>query len=170
MKRQTAPAATIMHFTLLLLISLVLHGCAILGPMEEPGTPRPQPSTPRPQPGEPAPQPGAPVPQQTPPAMQTGPARSLYAQANEALAAGHPGQAEMLLERALRIEPGNAQFWHALGQSKYDQGEFAQAVQFCLKSESLARDNGGLGQRNRVLLGKAYRKLGDVENAEKFGQ
>lgn len=163
MKRQTAPAATIMHFALLLLISLVLHGCAILGPVEKPGTPRPQP-------GAPLPQPGAPAPQQTPPAVQTGPARSLYAQANEALAAGHPGQAEMLLERALRIEPGNAQFWHALGQSKYDQGEFAQAVQFCLKSESLARDNGGLGQRNRELLGKAYRKLGDVENAEKFGQ
>lgn len=147
---------------LLLLVVLVLPSCAIQHPVQRPGTPVP---IERPDVPVPIERPQVPVPQ--PPAVQSGPARSLYASANEALASGHPGQAEMLLERALRIEPRNAQYWHLLAQSKYAQGDFGQTVQFCHKSESLAGNNNKLRQSNRSLLQQAYRKLGDTEQAEK---
>jgi Flp pilus assembly protein TadD len=124
----------------------------------------------RPQPSAPIERPEAPGQVQPPPSVQTGPARSLHVKANEALAAGHADKAEMLLERALRIEPRNALLWHLLGQSKYAQGDFAQAVQFCRKSESLAGNNTKLREYNRSLLQKAYRKMGNTEQAERLSR
>ena len=142
---------------LLLLVLLVLSSCAVQQPAHR---------------GRPAPieGPKASVPIQPSPSVQSGPARSLYAKANEAMASGHPAQAEMLLERALRIEPRNALYWHLLAQSKYAQGDFGQAVQFCNKSESLAGNNNQLRQDNRNLLQQAYSKQGDTEQAEKFSR
>ena len=64
----------------------------------------------------------------------------------------------MLLERALRIEPRNALYWHLLAQSKYAQGDFGQTVQFCRKSVSLAGNNNKLRQDNRNLLQQASSK------------
>ena len=150
---------------LLLLVFLVLPSCAIQHPIERPGTPVPIERQGVPVPIE---RPQVPVPQ--PSAVQSGPAHSLYANAKEALASGHPGQAEMLLERALRIEPRNAQYWHLLAQSKYAQGDFGQTVQFCRKSESLAGNNSKLRQSNRSLLQQAYSKLGNTEQAEKLSR
>ncbi len=153
---------------LLLLIFLALHGCAVQVP-----TPRPEPPAPIERPEPPTPPigiPETPVPTQPPTSIQKGPAQSLFAQAESARQSRQPGQAEILLERALRIEPRNAQYWHTLGQIKYDQGDFGQAVQFCLKSDSLARNNNELRQSNRNLLEQAYRKLGDTEKAEKLSQ
>ena len=77
-----------------------------------------------------------------------------------ALDAGQPGQSEILLERALRIEPGNALYWHALGRAKYDMGDYAQAVQFCRKAESKLTGHPDLARQNRELLESAYYKLG----------
>lgn len=153
---------------LLLLIFLVLPGCALRPPLQHPQAPPPIQHPEAPLPSQRPESPDVPI--QPPPSVQTGPAHSLYAEAKEALASGHPGQAEMLLERALRIEPRNAFYWHLLGQSKFAQGEFAQAVQFCHKSESLARDNGELRSYNRSLLAQAYKKLEDIENAKKVSQ
>lgn len=129
----------------LLLVLLVLSSCAVQQPAHR--------EKPAPIAG-----PKASVPIQPAPSIQSGPARSLYAKANEALTAGHPGQAEMLLERALRIEPRNALYWHLLAQSKYAQGDFGQTVQFCRKSESLAGNNNKLRQDNRNLLQQASSK------------
>jgi len=150
---------------LLLLVFLVLPSCAVQHPIQRPGTPVPIERQGVPVPIE---RPQVPVPQ--PPSVQSGPAHSLYTNANEALASGHPGQAEMLLERALRIEPRNAQYWHLLAQSKYAQGDFGQTVQFCRKSESLAGNNNKLRQSNRSLLQQAYSKQGDTDQAEKLSR
>ena len=152
---------------LLLLVFLVLPSCAVQHPIQRPGTPVPIERQGVPVPIE---RPEASVPIQPSPSVQSGPAHSHYAKANEALASGHPDQAEMLLERALRIEPRNAQYWHLLAQSKYAQGDFGQTVQFCRKSESLAGNNNKLHQSNRSLLQQAYKKLGDTEQAEKFSR
>ena len=147
---------------LLLLALLVLPSCAVQqpahhkipAPIESPKAPVVE-------------SPETSVPIQPSPSVQSGPARSLYAKANEALESGHPDQAEMLIERALRIEPRNAQYWHLLAQSKYAQGDFGQTVQFCRKSESLAGNNNKLRQANKNLLQQAYSKQGPPGQAEK---
>ncbi len=154
--------------SLLLLVLLLLSSCA--GPQS---TPRPGTAVPmeRPKTSVPMERPETPVPgKPSASSIQTGPARSLHTQANAALASGHAGQAEMLLERALRLEPRNALYWHLLAQSKYAQGDFGQAVQFCRKSESLAGNNTQLKEYNKSLLQKANKKLGDASQAEKSNQ
>ncbi len=152
---------------LLFLVFLILPSCAVQQPVRHYKAPESMEHLKTPAPIEP-PEIEAPV--HPPQSVLSGPARSLYTKANKALKSGRPGQADMLLERALRIEPRNALFWHLLGQSKYAQGDFVQAVQFCRKSESLAGNNNKLRQYNRSLLQRAYRKLGDTEQAEKLGQ
>lgn len=161
--RRTPPA-------LLLLMLLFLHGCAVQSPFRYPiKTPAPPVQTPPSEQREPSrlpetlqPEPEAePEPElmQRPEPVRPGPAHRLYTQAESARKAGQPGQAEMLIERALRIEPRNALYWHALAQVKYDQGQFAQTVQLCLKAESLARGNPELRHYNRILMELADRNL-----------
>ena len=102
--------------------------------------------------------------------MPAGPAHSLYLQADRALQSGSPGQAEILLERALRIEPGNPLYWYSLGRAKYDQGDFAQTVQFCLKAEGTMSRNPGLARRNRELLENAASQLADTKKTKDISQ
>ena len=71
-------------------------------------------------------------------------------------------RAEMLLERALRVEPKNGWYWHAMGRVQYAQGSYAQAIQFCLKSNSMAGRDADLKRNNRLLLKKAYTQTGDT--------
>lgn len=85
----------------------------------------------------------------------TGRAAGIYNEAEEAMQAGRFAPAEMLLERALRIEPRNAHYWYTLGLVKFRQKQYPQAVQFCLKAESLAGSQPGLLARNQVLLTQA---------------
>jgi uncharacterized protein HemY len=66
----------------------------------------------------------------------------------------------MLLERALRIEPRNPHYWYTLGMAKYRQKQYPQAVQFCLKAESLAASQPGLLARSRELLNQAKKASG----------
>jgi Tfp pilus assembly protein PilF len=79
---------------------------------------------------------------------------------------GQFSKAEMILERALRVEPRNARLWHEMAQVKYGQKEYGQAVQFCIKSNSLAGKDNGLIQQNWLLMEKAYVELGEPEKAE----
>lgn len=143
----------------LLLLALALYGCAVTGP----APPRPD----RPQPAEvakpaevtePAEEAEPAEPVAAPAARPTGPAASLYLQANSALRSGDPGRAEILIERALRIDPDQALYWHTLGRAKYDQGAYAQAVQLFLKAESRMKDQGTLARSNREFLEAARSK------------
>jgi len=63
-------------------------------------------------------------------------------------------QAAVKLERALRIEPGNASLWHELARVHLDQGNFDQAIQFANKSNALTRDD-DLKASNRRLVNAA---------------
>ena len=90
----------------------------------------------------------------------TGRAAGIYNEAEEAMQAGRFAPAEMLLERALRIEPRNAHYWYTLGLAKFRQKQYPQAVQFCLKAESLAGSQPGLLARNQVLLTQAKKAAG----------
>ena len=153
---------------LALLILITLTGCSLKTPVWQPEAQKQQQSQPT-VPGEAPKRSGAfepiqedaePAPEvlRRPAAILPGPAHRLYTQAEAAMASGQLEQAEMLMERALRIEPRNALYWHTLAQVKYDKGEFEQTVQFCLKSENLARDNPELHNVNRNLMEQADKR------------
>lgn len=69
------------------------------------------------------------------------------------------------LERALRIEPRNAQLWHRLAAVRLDQGLHDQAIQMAAKSNSLAGTDRGLQARNWQLIANARRAKGDPGGA-----
>jgi cytochrome c-type biogenesis protein CcmH/NrfG len=126
---------------------LLVHGCGFRGPDSYPG------------PGQPE-RPAVEEPSMIEP-HDKGPAHALFVQARQALSQGNNHQAELALERALRIEPGNPVYWHAMGRTKYRQSEYAQAIQFCLKSKSLAGKNRELIRTNDQLILKARQASAD---------
>ncbi len=127
----------------LLFFSLLINGCGLKSPA--PPVPYPGPaSIPQPLPSAPAPY-----------SPKPGPASALYRQAETSLTAGRYQQAELELERALRIEPRNPDYWYAMARVKYKQNRYQQAVQFCLKSKSLAGRNSELIRLNDTLISEA---------------
>jgi tetratricopeptide (TPR) repeat protein len=186
MKQGSAKRERIVKAGILLMAVLFLHGCSVKHPVQWPGGPEPAPSpAPRPRP-TPAPTPApapvpAPVPESVPesvpnsapissresvPAPQEGKAAgALLASARQQVRAGDFSQAEIILERALRVEPRNARLWHEMAQVKYAQQDYSQTVQFCIKSNSLAGRDYNLIQQNWLLMEKAYINLGEPEKA-----
>jgi predicted Zn-dependent protease len=84
-----------------------------------------------------------------------GPAASLYRDAQAALQQGNPAAAEIMLERALRIEPRNPHYWYSLAQAVFAQGNHARTEQLCLKVDSLAGNDTALREGNLRLLERA---------------
>ncbi len=132
----------IRNIGLLIMVTLFLHGCAV----QYPGTPSRRESVTVPEEGKAA--------------------GTLLASARQNVREGQFSQAEMKLERALRVEPRNARLWHEMAQVKYRQKDYDQAVQFCIKSNSLAGKDYGLIQQNWLLMEKAYLELGEPEKAK----
>jgi tetratricopeptide (TPR) repeat protein len=64
----------------------------------------------------------------------------------------HWERAAALLERALRIEPRNAQLWHRLAKVRLQQGRYAMAESLAQKSSALAGDDNALKRRNVELI------------------
>lgn len=126
----------------LFLVLMILNGCA--GPRPTPPPIGPHPVVP------PPPSEYKPV---------TGPAAALFTDAQSALQSGRLAESEMLLERALRIEPRNPYYWHTMAQVKYRQGQYRETVQFCLKAGSLAGKESQLAARNKELLGQAKKAM-----------
>jgi hypothetical protein len=137
--------------------TMLCSGCVGRVPVPLP----PEKTYPAPPPAQPAPLPPPEVttepPATSPPAYapRTGPARALYLDAEQALARGEREQAEMLVERALRIEPRNPHYWYTLARIKYAQGEYPQAIQLCRKSTSLAGGQPQLIELNSRLMRQA---------------
>ena len=160
---------------LLMAVTLCLHGCAVKHRVGRPAGPAPLPapvlrpdSAPLPPP-LPVPLPGPSVRsgrESVPVAEEGRAAGTLLASARQNVRAGQFSQAEMVLERALRLEPRNARLWHEMAQVKYGQRDYGQVVQFCIKSNSLAGKDYGLIQQNWRLMEKAYMELGQPEKAQ----
>lgn len=150
-------------------LTLLINGCTIKQPIPRPSYPKrqpvpshPAPTTPR-YPSQPQPLPKPAVPQEPVGTYspKIGPAGALYAEAQKALGRGNYQQAEMTLERALRIEPRNGHYWYSMAQVKYKQQQFAQAIQLCSKSKSLAGRNTNLLRLNEKLIYQAQQHLSD---------
>ena len=120
------------YFFILLFISIQLHGCSSMPEYMS---------------------------YSTPPKTES-PAVRLMADAEQSLKAGKLDQAEMYIERALRVDPDNGELWHCMARIKNSLGNYHQAVQFCLKSNSLAKGNSTLIRRNRLLMEDAFAHTG----------
>jgi type IV secretory pathway VirB10-like protein len=155
---------------LLAVLSLLLAGCA-MQPAQQPTTgtgttreaPRSAETAPAPMPApapsqsetRPLPVPEPPAPPSVSPAVA-----ALQQQASAASLADDHERAAALLERALRMEPRNAALWHELALARFRGGDDAQAEQFALRSNSLAREP-ALTQRNWWLIADARARNGD---------
>jgi hypothetical protein len=149
------------RFLLVTALLLPLTACVTLYPEQPPPAPPQGPEVrtlPPPPPRTPTPIP-VPTPAPTPAPQPTGPAAPLYAEAETALQAGNYQAAEMLLQRALRIEPRNPHYWYALARTTAQQGNHRQTVQFCLKAASLTGNDSQLRHRIRSLQEQAERAL-----------
>jgi tetratricopeptide (TPR) repeat protein len=90
---------------------------------------------------------------------------SLLDEAEQALHAGNALRAEEYLERAIRIEPRNPRVWHALARSKFQQGQYPQAIQMARKSNSCLPDR-ATERSNWLLMEQAHQAMGDYQKAK----
>jgi tetratricopeptide (TPR) repeat protein len=105
--------------------------------------------------------PAAPTPSVAPEARAGVAANSLLARAEAQRAAGDWPAAASSLERALRMEPGNAWLWNRLARLRLEQGHYAQAQSLAAKSNALAGDAVTLRQDNQAII-FAARQAGGV--------
>ena len=132
-------------------------------PVYVPPAPSPSPA-PTTAPPSAQPLPPANVPQSVPPASQssTAPSRpqsdasgasgALLAQARNERAAGSFAQATASVERALRLDPNNAELWVERGELALQTGNPAQAGTMARKALSLAGTNSTVSARAQRLL------------------
>jgi len=155
----------------LLAACLAATACTTYGPV----TPRPSPppSAPPPAAGSPAPPrplpaplpsapPAANVPSSPAPAPSTVPGRtqsdtsrasgSLLAQSRRERAAGSYAQATSSIERALRLDPNNAELWIERGELALQTGNAAQAATMARKALTLTAGDRTLESRAQQLL------------------
>ena len=90
---------------------------------------------------------------------------SLYKQAQDARANGHPDQAEALLERAVHIDPRNPFVWQALAGVHMDQKQYDQVEGPASKSNAVARGNPYVEAGNWRLIASARQARGDSGGA-----
>lgn len=107
------------------------------------------PAAPAPAP-EPLPPP-EPIPPPPPPAS-SGATASLLQQSRRQAAAGEYGLATASLERALRINPRDADLWCELGRLKYQQGDVTQAESMTRRGLAVAGGNSGARERCQATL------------------
>ncbi len=81
--------------------------------------------------------------------------KKLLQQSDQARQQQQWSQAEVYLERALRISPRNALVWHRMAMVKLQQNKFNQAIQFSSKSNTLALSDQALKRRNWQIIAQA---------------
>ncbi len=106
------------------------------------------------------------VPEQPAQTGQQAAVKSLLTYAQAAMDINDYNQAEMHMERAVRIEPQNPLLWHTMAKIKFNQNQYGQAVNFCLKSNSMITDQLQLKKDNLELMARAYYMMGEYEKAE----
>lgn len=93
------------------------------------------------------------------------PLHDLLRQIESALQQGDDSRAEMLLERALRIDSRRASLWHDLARIRYRQSSYEESVTLAQRSNRLAPGKPILQQENWSLIAQAKDALGDSSGA-----
>lgn len=130
----------------LMLMAAVLAACAPLSPQ-----PAPEP--------DPAPPPAEEV---TAPASSA--VLALLDRSEGFMAAGDHDSAAASLERALRLDPQNAELWHRLARVRFAQADWAAAESLALRSVGLDA-TGALRRENWRLVADARRRMDDEPGA-----
>ncbi len=89
----------------------------------------------------------------------------LTAQAKQAEADGDLGQASILLERAMRIQPRDPELLQQMAEVQLQRGEYSQAISFATRSHDIGPRVGELCARNWRTMSVAYERLGEVGEA-----
>lgn len=76
------------------------------------------------------------------------------------------GDAAAQIDRALRIQPKNAELWHVLAEIRLRQNQPGLAEDLAKKSNSLAKSNGDLVKSNWRIIADARRQQGDGAGAQ----
>lgn len=137
------------QIVILLFVALFLYGCGgrPIAPVYQPSSPEsnyPEPTLPDVGSQQPT----------GPKDRYAGPAAPLYKKAKTFMAKKDYRQAELVMERALRIEPKNGYYWYTLAEIKHADNQYAKMKQLCLKSKSLAGGDQNLIQLNDRLVNK----------------
>lgn len=91
---------------------------------------------------------------------------ALLNRANRESAAGRQGASAASLERAIKIEPGNAWLWHRLAQTRLKQNKPGEAASIAARSNSLAGSNDALRARNWRLIASVHELRGESVAAQ----
>lgn len=90
--------------------------------------------------------------------------RALLQEAKGAVSAGQYDKAASALERAHRIEPGNAKILYDIAQIRYAQGKYRQASSFASKAATYS-NSPALSKKVWSLLSKSRKQLGNNTGA-----
>jgi hypothetical protein len=123
-------------------------------PPARPTQPAPVVVAPVPEPAPPAPAPVEPIPPPPPPAS-AGATAALLQQSRQQAAAGNLPMATSSLERALRINPRDAELWIELGRLKLRQGDRAQAESMGRRALALSGNDGVRRAQSEDLIAAA---------------
>ena len=80
--------------------------------------------------------------------------------------AGKLDAAAATLERALRVDPRNAELWYQLAELRFAQSRSNQAIQLAVKSNTFAVADRSLQAKNWQLIGRVKEKNGDSAGAQ----
>jgi len=69
------------------------------------------------------------------------------------------------MERAIRLAPRNARLWQELARVRLKQGDFVQAENVALRSNSLNRGDASLRVANWDIIAQARAARGDAAGA-----
>lgn len=86
--------------------------------------------------------------------------RALVGQAQVQLASKNYAVAASSIERALRIEPGNALLWIELGKVRLVEGNYVQAENMGRKAVSMSVNTPGAQSSAWLLIAESYRARG----------
>lgn len=89
----------------------------------------------------------------------------LILQADQAIANDDWLNAISTLERALRINPKQAETWSRLSVANYGKQQYQQAIQMARRSNSHITNNNELKAYNWLMMSRAYEQLGEMEQA-----
>ena len=126
--------------------------------------------------GESVPEPDSPLPSEAEPAPIIVPQKpvgsggavvALLGQADRYRSSGDSNNEAATVERALRIEPGNARLWSRLSAIRLEQGRPQQTEQLALKSNALAKGDQRLQATNWRLIARARWALNDSDGARR---
>ena len=90
---------------------------------------------------------------------------SLVESARADASAGRLDSAAASMERAIRLAPRNARLWQELARVRLQQGDFAQAENVALRSNSLNRGDSSLRVENWDIIAQARAARGDAAGA-----